>query len=59
MSAYSALLSSAVEAIVAQFARRNATNLLTGRGGQLTNASKAVKSNSDFELITWLVIKNQ
>lgn len=31
--------------------------LLTGRGGKLMAASKAVKSNKDFELITWLVIK--
>jgi hypothetical protein len=37
-----------VAAIVAQFGRKNAANLFTGRGGKL-----------DFELITWLVIKQQ
>ncbi len=57
MSAYSALLDNAVAAIVAQFSRKNAANLFTGRGGKLMDATKAVKSNSDFELITWLVIK--
>ena len=58
MSAYSALLDKTVAAIVAQFTRKNAANLFTGRGGKLMDASKAVKSNNDFELITWLVIKD-
>ena len=57
MSAYSALLDKTVAAIVAQFTRKNAANLFTGRGGKLMDATKAVKSNSDFDLITWLVIK--
>ena len=57
MSAYSTLLDKAVAAIVAQFSRKNAANLFTGRGGKLMDATKAVKSNTDFELITWLVIK--
>ena len=56
MSDYSALLDNAVAAIVAQFARKNAANLFIGRGGKLLDATKAVKSNNDFELITWLVI---
>ena len=58
MSTYSALLDQAVAAIVAQFARKNAANLFTGRGGKLLDASKAVKNSSDFELITWLVIES-
>jgi SNF2 family DNA or RNA helicase len=57
MAAYSTLLDQAVAAIVAQYTRKNATNLFTGRGGKLIDATKAVKSNNDFELITWLVIK--
>ena len=57
MSAYSALLDKTVAAIVAQFSRKNAANLFTGRGGKLMDATKAVKNNSDFELITWLIIK--
>ena len=57
MTAYSALLDTAVAAIVTQFTRKNAANLFTGRGGKLMDASVAVKNNSDFELMTWLVIK--
>jgi SNF2 family DNA or RNA helicase len=57
MNAYSALLDTAVAVIVAQFTRKNAANLFTGRGGKLMDTAKTVKGNSDFELITWLVIK--
>ena len=57
MAAYSKLLDQTVAAIVAQFARKNAANLFAGRGGKLMDASHTVKSNGDFELITWLVIK--
>ncbi len=57
MSTYSTLLDQAVAAIVAQFARKNAANLFTGRGGKLLDASKAVKNSNDFELITWLIIQ--
>jgi ERCC4-related helicase len=57
MSAYSALLDKAVAAIVGQFAKKNAANLFTGRGGKLLDTQSAVKSNNDFELITWLVIQ--
>lgn len=34
MTAYSALLDKTVAAIVAQFSRKNAANLFTGRGGK-------------------------
>ncbi len=57
MSQYSSLLDLAVAAIAAQFGRKNAGNLFAGRGGKLTDAGKQVKSTGDFELITWLVIK--
>ncbi len=57
MSQYTALLDQAVAAIAAQFAKKNAANLFTGRGGKLLDASKAVKASTGFELITWLVIK--
>jgi SNF2 family DNA or RNA helicase len=57
MSCYGLLLDKAVTAIAAQFERKNASNLFSGRGGKLTDAGKQVKSTGDFELITWLVIK--
>lgn len=58
MSHYSGLLDKAVAAIVTQFGRKNAGNLFTGRGGKLLGNQNAIKSNTDFDLITWLVIKN-
>lgn len=57
MRRYSALLDRAVAAIAAQFGRKSVGNLFAGRGGRLTDASKQVKHASDFDLITWLVIK--
>jgi len=59
MSRYGHLLDQAVNAIAAQFEQKNAGNLFSGRGGKLMDASKAVKNTHDFELITWLVIKDK
>ncbi|MFM8331398.1 MAG: helicase-related protein [Candidatus Methylumidiphilus sp.] len=58
MSRYTALLDKAVAAIAAQFTKKSVGNLFAGRGGKLTDASKQVKSTTDFDLITWLIIKN-
>lgn len=58
MSHYSDLLDKAVAAIATQFGRKNAGNLFTGRGGKLLVNQNAIKPNTDFDLITWLVIKN-
>jgi hypothetical protein len=57
MSRYSDFLDKAVGAIAAQFGRKNAGNLFAGRGGKLTDASRQIKHTSDFDLITWLVIR--
>ena len=59
MSHYSGLLEKAVSAIATQFTRKSTGNLFTGRGGKLTDTSKQVKQADDFELITWLVIKDE
>ncbi len=59
MSQYSNLLERAVAAIAAQFGKKSVGNLFAGRGGKLTDASKQVKHASDFDLITWLVIKGK
>ena len=59
MSQYSDLLERAVAAIAAQFGKKSVGNLFAGRGGKLTDASKQVKHASDFELITWLIIKGK
>lgn len=58
MSHYSDLLDKAVAAIAAQFGRKNTCNLFSGRGGKLLNSQGAVKITTDFDLITWLVIKD-
>jgi hypothetical protein len=58
MSRYSGLLDKAVAAIAAQFGRKNAGNLFTGRGGKLLSSQGAIKNTTDFDLITWLVIKD-
>ena len=58
MSRYSGLLDKAVAAIAAQFGRKNAGNLFTGRGGKLLVSQSAIKHTTDFDLITWLVIKH-
>lgn len=58
MSRYSDLLDKAVAVISAQFGRKNAGNLFAGRGGKLTDAAKQIKHVNDFDLITWLVIKD-
>lgn len=58
MSQYSGLLDRAVSAIAAQFGRKNVGNLFTGRGGKLLSSQRAIKNTTDFDLITWLVIKH-
>ena len=57
MSRYSGLLDKAIAAIAAQFGRKNAGNLFSGRGGKLADAAKQIKKSNDFDLITWLVIR--
>ncbi|WP_339867507.1 helicase-related protein [Pseudohongiella nitratireducens] len=59
MNHYNSLLDKAVAAIVAQFGRKNAGNLFSGRSGKLLSRQKAVNTSTDFDLITWLVIKHE
>ncbi len=57
MSHYDDLLSKAVSAIVHTFKKRSLTSLLSGRGGKLIDQSKQASGKEDFELVSWLVIK--
>ncbi len=57
MSQYSDLLERSVHTILTQFGKKSIDNLLSSRGAKLPPASKRAKSVDDFELITWLVIK--
>ncbi|MEX2259817.1 MAG: helicase-related protein [Woeseia sp.] len=59
MSRYSGLLDKAVAAIATQFGKKSVGNLFTGRGGKLVDADNQVKHADDFELITWLIIKDK
>jgi hypothetical protein len=55
---YSELLTRALDAIVHTFKRRTAATLQSGRGGVLVPQSQQASEDSEFELITWLVIKS-
>ena len=57
MTKYTALLEKAVSEITASFKKRTAAKLTTGRSGVLIAKEKQVSKLSDFELVTWLVIK--
>ncbi len=57
MAHYDGLVEKAVEAIRYTFKKRNIGGLLAGRDGRLVGKAKQVDSADDFELITWLVIK--
>ena len=59
MSQYSDLLEKSISAIAAQFARKRTGNLFAGRSGKLADTAKQVTHSADFELITWLIIKDQ
>ena len=57
MSRYTVLLKKAVAAIETTFRKRTVSNLLASRSGLLADATKQVSSTTDFDLITWLVIR--
>lgn len=58
MSRYDDLLSKAVDAVVSHFRKRDLRNLFKGRGGKLVQQDKRASKLDDFDLITWLVIKD-
>ena len=58
MNRYNGLIDQAVKVIVAQFGKKNFASLFTGKKAKLVRASHSVKSVDDFDLISWLVIKN-
>lgn len=59
MKKYNELLEKAVNEITKTFKKRAVSALLSGRGGQLPTRSQQVKGMDDFELITWLIIKDR
>jgi len=57
MEKYTVLLEKAVVEITASFKKRTAAKLTMGRNGVLIAKEKQAAKLSDFELVTWLVIK--
>jgi len=51
------LLNRAVESIVSTFRKRVATGLQTGRSFKIPDQKDQASDTTDFELVTWLVIK--
>jgi hypothetical protein len=54
---YDNLLQKAVDSIIATFRKRVATGLQSGRGFVIPNQEDQANETTDFELVTWLVIK--
>jgi SNF2 family DNA or RNA helicase len=60
MSVYNELLQEAVNSITRTFQKRLASNLFkSGKGAVMPEQKKQVTSKTDFDLITWLVIKDE
>ena len=57
MAKYADLLGKAVGEIAASFKKRSAAKLSSARNAVLIAKNKQVSCMSDFELVTWLVIK--
>ncbi len=57
MKEYSNLLGKVVDAIVSTFRKRVIHHLLSGRNAILPDQQSQVSETTDFELITWLIIK--
>jgi hypothetical protein len=57
MTPYDRLLQRAVDSIVATFRKRVAAGLQSGRGFVIPSQREQASEKTDFELVTWLVIK--
>ncbi len=54
---YNTLLEKAVGSIAATFSKRVASGLQAGRSFVIPNKDEQASETTDFELVTWLVIK--
>jgi hypothetical protein len=57
MTKYDELLEKALAAVTATFRKRAVSALLSGRDGKLIAQAKQAERADDFEMITWLMIK--
>jgi hypothetical protein len=58
MDTYSDVLVESINAIVRTFQKRTAAGLQSGRDFVIPDKQEQATKSSDFELITWLVIKS-
>ncbi len=58
MSQYNQLLQSAVSSIARTFKQRSLAQLQTSRSATLPDPQQQVTATTDFDLVTWLIIKN-
>jgi hypothetical protein len=58
MGKYNSLLEQCIKQISAAFQKREIAHLQTGRGALLSDLEQQVTEQTDFNLITWLVISN-
>ena len=58
MDLYNKLLKSAVNGIT-KFYQNNMVSAFQGRGGVIPTIDEQVKSDEDFDLITWLIIDGE
>jgi superfamily II DNA/RNA helicase len=59
METYNVYLETAVKSIRSTFIKRAASSLAGGRDAVLLPEDQQVRANTDFDLITWLVIMNE
>ncbi|WP_330203573.1 hypothetical protein [Cyanobacterium sp. Dongsha4] len=58
LTLYNQLLHSAVESVTRTFQQRTVATLFSSKQGKLPSANQKITKTTDFELITWLVIKS-
>ncbi|MEI6708468.1 MAG: helicase-related protein [Methylococcales bacterium] len=59
MTQYNDLLKKAIEQLSAAFQKREIAHLQTGRGAMLLDATQRINEQTDFNLVTWLIITQE
>ncbi len=57
MERYDVLAGAAIADIARAYAARAASSLAMGRGGKLANGVAQARTNSEYDLVTWLVVR--
>ena len=59
LSVYNSLISKAVNVIGRSFKKRLIANLQSERNGELMDLEKQITASTQFDLVTWLIIKDE